>query len=123
MHQTVGCQTRCRQISAVTEAYDAVPILQELGTRARKMGGPPDDREAGRSYGSTHIESTSHEGPGMFTTTVKRIVVTATVVLVTAAAPSAASADFSVQKPVDKTTPTTYQNSVGTSGTTTAPAK
>lgn len=59
----------------------------------------------------------------MFTTTVKRIVVTATVVLLTAAAPSAASADFSVQKPVDKATPTIYQNSVSTSGTTTAPAK
>lgn len=59
----------------------------------------------------------------MFTSTVKRIVVTTTVVLVTAAAPSAAIADFSVQKPVDKATPTIYQNSVSTSGTTTAPAK
>ena len=60
----------------------------------------------------------------MFTTTVKRIVLTATAVLVTAAAPSAAIADFHFQKPIDKASPTIYQNAgSSTSGTTTPPAK
>jgi type VI protein secretion system component Hcp len=60
----------------------------------------------------------------MIITTVERIVVTATAVLVTAAAPSAAIADFHFQKPVDKASPTIYQNAgSSTSGTTTPPAK
>ena len=44
----------------------------------------------------------------MFTTTVKRIVLTATTVLVTAAAPSAALADFHFTKYVDKASPNIY---------------
>ncbi|HUO71962.1 MAG TPA: hypothetical protein VMU39_14415 [Solirubrobacteraceae bacterium] len=60
----------------------------------------------------------------MFTTTVKRIVVSATAVLLTAATPSAAIADFSFQKPVDKASPTIYKNAgSSTAGTTTPPAK
>ncbi len=60
----------------------------------------------------------------MFTATVKRTVVTATAVLVTAAAPSAALADFSFHKYIDKSTPTIYQNAGGgTSTGTTPPAK
>jgi type VI protein secretion system component Hcp len=57
----------------------------------------------------------------MFTTTVKRTVLTATAVLVTAAAPSAALADFSFTKHVDKSSPTIYQNAGGGSSTTTPP--
>ena len=59
----------------------------------------------------------------MFTTTVKRIVATATAVLVTAAAPSAAIADFHFVKPIDKASPKIYQNAGSTSGTTAPPAK
>ena len=60
----------------------------------------------------------------MFTITVKRIVATATAVLVTAAAPAAAIADFHFQKLVDKASPTIYQNAgSGTSGATAPPAK
>ena len=60
----------------------------------------------------------------MFTTTVMRIVLAATAVLVSAAAPSAAIADFHFQKPIDKASPTIYQNTgTSTSATTTPPAK
>ncbi len=55
----------------------------------------------------------------MFTTTVKRIVLTATTVLVTAAAPSAALADFHFTKYVDKASPNIYLNAG--SSTSTAP--
>ena len=59
----------------------------------------------------------------MFTTTVKRTVLTATAVLVTAAAPSAALADFSFTKHIDKASPTIYQNVSGSTSTATPPAK
>jgi type VI protein secretion system component Hcp len=60
----------------------------------------------------------------MFTTTAKRVVVTATAVLVTAAAPSAALADFSFTKHVDKASTNIYQNAAsGTSGASAPPAK
>ena len=59
----------------------------------------------------------------MFTTTVKRTVLTATAVLVTAAAPSAALADFSFTKHIDKASPTFYQNASGSTSTATPPAK
>jgi hypothetical protein len=49
----------------------------------------------------------------MFTTTVRRTILTATAVLVTAAAPSAALADFSFTKHIDKASPTIYQNAGG----------
>lgn len=59
----------------------------------------------------------------MFTTTVRRTILTATAVLVTAAAPSAALADFSFTKHIDKASPTIYQNAGGSTSTATPPAK
>ena len=56
----------------------------------------------------------------MFTTTAKRIALTVSAVLVTAAAPSAALADFSFTKHIDKSSPTIYQNA-GSSTSTTPP--
>ncbi len=57
----------------------------------------------------------------MFTTSVKRIVLTATAVLVTAAAPSAALADFSFTKYIDKSSPTIYLNAGSSTSTATQP--
>ena len=60
----------------------------------------------------------------MFTTTVKRVLVTATAVLAAAAGPSAALADFSFTKHIDKSSPNIYQNAAsGTSGTPAPPAE
>ncbi len=78
---------------------------------------------SGRSFDTRQYHLSPKE-PGMFTTTVKRIVVTTTAVLVTAAAPSTALADFSFHKYVDKSSPTIHQNvGGGTSAGTTPPAK
>ena len=57
----------------------------------------------------------------MFTTTVKRIVLTATAALVTAAAPSAALADFNFTKHIDKASPTIYQNAGSSTSTPPSP--